>query len=116
MLNIKEKLNKLSPQLLTDIEASYYSIYKINPNDVEFNILKSKITQLQKAIYILNPNFNNAEGNLFLDNNGEVVYSANFFSNLITHENLDFEYEVKPYWHKNPLEKLFTGGSAQLAY
>lgn len=116
MLNIKEKLKKISPQLLIDIEASYYSIYKINQNDVEFKSLKSKIQNLKNAIYILNPNFNNADGNLFLDNAGEVVYTANFFSNLITHENLDFEYEVKPYWHKNPLEKLFAGGTTQLAY
>lgn len=112
MSNIKNKLTNLSPQLLMDIEASFYSIYKINQTDIEFQELKEKFSELENAIYILNPNFNNANGNLFLNNIGETVYQADFFSNLITHEELDFEYDVKEYWHKNPLEKLFQGSSS----
>ena len=112
MKDISDKLLELSPQLLMDIEASYYSIYKINQKSHEFQTLKKDFQELQNAIYILNPNFNNANGNIFLNATGETIFQADFFSNLITHEALDFEYEVKEYWRSNPLEKLLIGTSA----
>lgn len=108
MQSIQHVLTALSPQLLMDIQASYYSIFKINKEDQSYKNLCEDYTNLEGASYIINPNFNDAEGSIFIDPYGKLILKANFFSNLITHLPLDFEYETTQYIHNHPFEKIFA--------
>ena len=63
---------------------------------------------LQEAAYIVNPNFNDAKGSVFLKDDGELLYEADFFANTIINEPLDFEYKVKDYTYNHPFSKTFN--------
>lgn len=108
MKQIQEVLTKLEPQLLMDINSSYYSIFKINVKDENFSALCKNYSALKDACYIMNPNFNNATGSIFISCDGETLLKADFFANLITHDPLDFNYSLNQYFHKHPFEPIFS--------
>lgn len=108
MRPIQHVLTSLAPQLLMDIEASYYSIFKINKDDYTYQALCKTYPILEKATYIINPNFNNADGSIFIDSSGTIILEADFFANLITHSPLDFEYSLIKYTRNHPFEKIFS--------
>lgn len=107
MLTIKDKLSNIDKQLLADIEGSYFSIYKIKKDSNSFRELSTQYQKIEKASYIVNPNFNNANGSVFLLDDGTLIYEADFFANSLTNEPLDFEYSVKDYTQNHPFAKTF---------
>ena len=58
--------------MLADIEGSYLSIYKIKKDSKPFLNLIEKNKTLEEAAYIVNPNFNDAKGSVFLKHDGEL--------------------------------------------
>lgn len=107
MTTIKDKLSNIDKQLLADIEGSYFSIYKIKKDSNSFKELSQQHQQIKEASYIVNPNFNDANGSLFLLDDGQLIYEADFFANFLTNEPLDFEYNVKDYTQNHPFAKTF---------
>lgn len=108
MKTINEKLTGIDKQMLADIEGSYFSIYKIKQNTQSFLKLMQSKKELQDAAYIVNPNFNDAKGSIFLKKDGALLLEADFFANSILNEPLDFEYQVKDYTSNHPFAKTFN--------
>ena len=104
---INNRLINIDKQMLADIEGSYLSIYKIKKDSKPFLNLIERNKSLQEAAYIVNPNFNDAKGSVFLKDDGELLYEADFFANTIINEPLDFEYKVKDYTYNHPFSKTF---------
>ncbi len=107
MTTIKDKLLNIDKQLLADIEGSYFSIYKIKKESSSFKELSEQYQKVKEASYIVNPNFNDANGSLFLLADGTLLFEADFFANFLTNEPLDFEYKVKDYTQNHPFAKTF---------
>ena len=105
---INNRLINIDKQMLADIEGSYLSIYKIKKDSKPFLNLIERNKSLQEAAYIVNPNFNDAKGSVFLKDDGELLYEADFFANTIINEPLDFEYKVKDYTNNHPFSKTFN--------
>ena len=105
---INNRLINIDKQMLADIEGSYLSIYKIKKDSKPFLNLIERNKSLQEAAYIVNPNFNDAKGSIFLKNDGGLLYEADFFANTIINEPLDFEYKVKDYTYNHPFSKTFN--------
>jgi|SaaInl8_150m_RNA_FD_contig_101_95926_length_4872_multi_9_in_0_out_0_3 hypothetical protein len=108
MITIKDKLLNIDKQLLADIEGSYFSIYKIKKESNSFKELSQQHQKVKEASYIVNPNFNDANGSLFLLADGTLLFEADFFANFLTNEPLDFEYSVKDYTQNHPFAKTFN--------
>ena len=66
-----------------------------------------EINHYKKLHIFVNPNFNDAKGSVFLKDDGELLYEADFFANTIINEPLDFEYKVKDYTNNHPFSKTF---------
>ena len=107
MVNIKDKLLNIDKQLLADIEGSYFSIYKIKKVSSSFEELITTHKELKYASYIVNPNFNDATGSIFLLDDGTLLCEADFFANFLASESLDFSYNVKDYTQNHPFAKTF---------
>lgn len=108
MKNINEVLVNMDKQMLSDIKSSYLSIFKIKQDSKSFLDLVKQNELLKEAAYIVNPNFNDAKGSVFLKKDGLLLLEADFFANSVVNEPLDFEYSVKEYTHNHPFSKTFN--------
>lgn len=106
MKNINEVLTELAPSILSDIRGYFWSIDKLDTSSEHFALLLKQYPELSNAVYVINPNINNSNGSVFLGTKGNIVFTANFFANLLEQVELDFLMESPNLIKNHPLEQI----------